>query len=431
MDFTCMDPQTVKLAIQLQLEGIADLLDSLYDDGEPVQGDERASLHTIQQDLQQQLTLLEGQVLVINILKDEYNERVAFKKLLDDEKQAVSDHQLAMRLAGMSIGTADAAFSADYEAQLDQADEEDDDAQWEMAKELYASAFDGDKVRPALEGGPVQPITANRAPPHGIRIVAEAPKEKDVLGSKNLVMCNACMEIVSIKTTLRLQCDHTYCRTCLLDLFTSSIANPILFPPRCCKLPIPLDTCRVMLAKDLIKDFDLKVEELATPNPTYCANADCSKFIRSKDIKNDVGHCVFCKSTTCVQCKNQSHTGLCPSDPHVQLLKDVAKRSKWQQCTECNNMVELAQGCFHMTCRCKHDGTKTISPVQIRSQSLDRRYSPNATKPRLSLLISTLGGAGEEQLVKTAARTGFHGLWAVATAASLAAGVAYTTAIKA
>ncbi|KAJ4400131.1 hypothetical protein N0V91_008922 [Didymella pomorum] len=98
-----MDQHTAKRAIQLQLEDIADLLNSLYDEGEPEQGDERASLQTIQHDLQQQLTLVEGQVLVINILKDEYSERVALKKLLDDEKQSISNLQLAMRLAGMSI----------------------------------------------------------------------------------------------------------------------------------------------------------------------------------------------------------------------------------------------------------------------------------------------------------------------------------------
>lgn len=301
MDFTCMDLQTARIAIQLQLDDIADLLDSLYGDGEPSQGDERASLQTIQCDLQQQLTLLEGQVLVINIFRDEYNERVVFKNLLDDDKQAVSDHHLAMRLAGMSIGAADAAFSADYEARLDQADDEDGDMQWEMAKGLYASAFDADEVRPALEGGPVQPIAADREPLHGIRIVTQEQKKQEVLGPKDVIKCNACMEIVPTKTTPLLQCDHTYCRTCLLGLFTSSIANPTLFPPRCFRLPIPLDTCRVMLPKELIKDFDLKVEELATPNPTHCANADYSKFIRSKDIKNAVGHCVFCKSTTCVQ----------------------------------------------------------------------------------------------------------------------------------
>jgi E3 ubiquitin-protein ligase RNF144 len=286
-----MDPQTAKTAIELQLADIADLLDSLYDNEESAQGDERAGVQTIQRDLQQQLSLLEGQVSVINILKDEYKERMAFKKLLDDEKQAVSDHQLAMRLGGMSIGAADAAFSADYEAQLN----------------------------------------------HGTNVVAEEQKTQAVLGSKDPIQCNACMEVFPTKTTLLLQCDHTYCRSCLLDLFTSSISNPTLFLPRCCRLIIPLDLCRVMLPKEL------------TPNPTYCANADCSKFIRQKNVRNDVGHCVFCKSTTCVLCKSQNHTGLCPSDPHVQLLMDAAKCSKWQQCTKCNNMVELAQGCFHMT----------------------------------------------------------------------------------
>ena len=348
MDFTSMDPLTAKVAIQLQLADIADLLDSLYSDDPTPQGDERASLETIQRDLTQQLSLLEGQVLVIKILKNEYSERVAFKKLLEEERQAVSDHQLAMRLAGIATGAANAAFDVDYEAQLREAKDTDQDEQWEMAKNLYAAAF---------EETPSQPAFADRAPLHGVRTApAGQPSiggtESKILDSHALVKCVSCMEIVSTRKTLRLQCNpepHTYCRSCLLDLFTSAITNTTLFPPRCCKVVIPLDTCRAMLPKELIKDFDLKVEELATPNPTYCANAGCSKFIQPKSIKDDVGICAFCKQTTCTQCKNQEHSGLCPSDPHVQLLMDAAKRSKWQQCTKCKNMVELAQGCFHMT----------------------------------------------------------------------------------
>ena len=340
-----MDPQTAKVAIQLQLGDIAELLDSLYGD-KLAEDNERVSLEITQRDLTQQLALLEGRVLVINILKDEYNDRVAFKKLLEEEKQAVDDYQLAMRLAGMSASN---ASRADYEGQLCEAENCDDDTQWEIAKHLYASPFEGDNTELAPEGGPVQPNVADRAPLHGIRTAATEQAQHQILGSKALTKCNACMEFVPSKTPLHLQCTHIYCRTCLLDLFASAISNPTLFPPRCCKLPFPLDTCRAMLPKELIKEFDFKIEELATPNPTYCANADCSKFIRPKDIKHEVGSCVFCREKTCVQCKNQSHTGSCPSDPHVQLLMDAAKRSKWQQCTKCNNMVELAQGCFHMT----------------------------------------------------------------------------------
>lgn len=79
------------------------------------------------------------------------------------------------------------------------------------------------------------------------------------------------MEVVPSTDTLHLQCSpepHAYCRTGLLDLFTCAISNPTLFPPRCRKTDIPLDICRIMLLRALIKEFDLKVEELATPNPT-------------------------------------------------------------------------------------------------------------------------------------------------------------------
>ncbi|KAF1843097.1 uncharacterized protein K460DRAFT_240523, partial [Cucurbitaria berberidis CBS 394.84] len=171
--------------------------------------------------------------------------------------------------------------------------------------------------------------------------------------------CHACIELVPRKNTLTLECrpdKHTYCRPCLVDLFTSAIVNTTLFPPRCCKTPIPLDICRAILPEKLIKDFDSKVEELATPNPTYCSSSDCSKFIHPNNIKADIASCVYCKEKTCVRCKLKGHQGLCPSDPHVQLLMDVARRGKWQQCTKCKTMIELAQGCFHMSrCRCSHE----------------------------------------------------------------------------
>lgn len=340
---TCfMDPATAKLAVELQLHDIADLLNGLYDEDELPEGDARSSFHILQDDLNQQLEVLECQVLVLKILKEEHDNRVAFSKLLEDEKRAVADHQLAMRLAGMTISDPEVKQGAEYEANLCDASECDNDEQWDMAKELYT--------------GVIEHEIMDRAPLNGIRTVkageVKSSSKSKVLGSEALTKCCACMEVVPSKDTLTLRCEpepHTYCRGCLVDLFSSALFNTTLFPPRCCRLPISLDTCRAVLPKTLIKKFDLKVEELATPNPTYCANADCSEFISPKAIKAEVGTCVYCKDKTCARCKNAAHKGLCPSDPHVQLLMDCAKRSKWQQCTKCKNMVELVQGCFHMT----------------------------------------------------------------------------------
>jgi E3 ubiquitin-protein ligase RNF144 len=337
-----MDPETAKVAVELQIADINGLFDGLYDKADIPNGDARTSFQIMRKDLEQQLQILEGQLLLLKILREEHEGRVAFSRLLEEEKQAISDHQLSMELAGGAVSDPDFKQCSDDETTLCGAPECGSDEQWDMARELYAAAFDR------------QPT--DRASLHRIR-TAEAGNVKGktkamILGSDVLTKCCACMEVVSSKNTLTLECKpevHTYCRVCLIDLFTSALDNTSLFPPRCCRLPIPLDTCRAILPKELVKSFDIKVEELATPNPTYCSNAECSKFLRSKDIKAEVGTCVFCKHKTCLRCKGSDHEGLCPSDPHVQLLMDVARRSRWQQCTKCNNMVELEQGCFHMT----------------------------------------------------------------------------------
>ena len=338
-----MDPATAMVAIQLQLDDIDDLLDGLYDSIDLPDGDARTSFEMMQKDLQQQLQIFEGQVLTLKILRGEHESRVAFSRLLEEERQAASDHQLAMRLAGLAVSDPEVNCGETYEANLRSVSDDGGDEQWEMAKELYAAAFERE--------------LGDRAPLNGIRTVqagqAKSTRKSKVLGSETLTKCCVCMEVVASKNTLTLACQpeaHTYCRPCLVDLFTSALTNTTLFPTRCCRIPVPLDTCRVLLPKKLVKDFDLKVEELATPNPTYCANAECSKFIRPKDIKAEIGTCIFCNEKTCVCCKRAGHDkSLRPSDPHVQLLMDVAKRSRWQQCIKCNNMVELAPGCFHMT----------------------------------------------------------------------------------
>jgi E3 ubiquitin-protein ligase RNF144 len=130
-----------------------------------------------------------------------------------------------------------------------------------------------------------------------------------------------------------------------------AINDPTRFPPQCCGVPVPLDRS---MSKDLVKKFDLRAEELATPNPTYCSNAQCAEFLRSQEIQGDVGTCPFCGEKTCVRCKSMSHEGFCQSDPEVQRLIDAAKRNRWQQCTKCRNMVELSSGCFHMTYVSEH-----------------------------------------------------------------------------
>lgn len=67
-----MGPNTAKLAIELQLSDIDDLLYSLYDTEDLPDGDARTSFELMRGDLQEQLRILEGQMLTLRILKEEH-----------------------------------------------------------------------------------------------------------------------------------------------------------------------------------------------------------------------------------------------------------------------------------------------------------------------------------------------------------------------
>ncbi|KAF2655140.1 hypothetical protein K491DRAFT_679106 [Lophiostoma macrostomum CBS 122681] len=369
-----MDPASAKLVLEIQLQDINDILDGVYED--PPEDYMREGYEAVQAELQQQLHTMEDFLCVFQILKEEYDDRVNLQRLLNEEKQAISDHELAMRLSGLSMRHPAVKSSATYKESLygntlRGERKSDDDEQWEAAKAKYATemgiiaekdkneAKDGDGKKP----NPVETLKPiGGLPRRTCNSCAEAVPAKDTvtIGLDSycpncLAKCSACLEIVVVKDTVTLKCQpepHVYCHGCLVDLFKCALVDTSLFPPRCCKVAIPIETCREIVPKDFIKDFDLKVEELATPNPTYCADPACANFIQAKNIKHDIGTCVFCRTKTCTICKKEEHKGLCPEDPQVKLLMDAAKRSKWQMCSNCKNMVELSSGCFHMLCRC-------------------------------------------------------------------------------
>ncbi|KAF1847649.1 uncharacterized protein K460DRAFT_244791, partial [Cucurbitaria berberidis CBS 394.84] len=174
--------------------------------------------------------------------------------------------------------------------------------------------------------------------------------------------CSACMEQFARFDVLELGCKrqddalfHAYCRTCLVDLFQTSLTDTTLFPPRCCGKRIPISACVQLCPPELVRQYKEKQIELASPNPVYCSNRYCAEFIKPESVTADVAVCTSCRAETCTVCKNPRHKGLCPEDPTVQMLMDVAGKQRWQRCPKCRTMVELLVGCYHMRCRCGGD----------------------------------------------------------------------------
>ena len=144
-------------------------------------------------------------------------------------------------------------------------------------------------------------------------------------------------------------------------MVTQATSDESKMPPRCCTQPIPGQTLRLVLQREVQQLFLKSVIQFSTPweSRVFCPNAACGEFIPPRN-KVDPKHpfsatCRRCRTKACVMCKHEAHpVGKdCPGDWELEAVLKMGERSGWRRCYKCRNLVELTQGCTHVTCRCK------------------------------------------------------------------------------
>ncbi|KAH7335135.1 hypothetical protein B0J17DRAFT_707904, partial [Rhizoctonia solani] len=175
---------------------------------------------------------------------------------------------------------------------------------------------------------------------------------------RSSVDCVICGDFTS--QAYQAPCGCFYDRQCLTELFEKTTVDESLFPPRCCSQQISFARVRSVLSPQLVQKFETKSEEFKTPNRLYCHNAACSRFLGpavSTEREKSARLCTQCWRTTCSFCKSASHASHvpCETDTAAQLVLALGRQEGWQSCPSCHHMVELDTGCYHMTCRCRHE----------------------------------------------------------------------------
>lgn len=132
-------------------------------------------------------------------------------------------------------------------------------------------------------------------------------------------------------------------------------------PPRCCTQPIPGATIKALLVREDQQLFLKSVQQFSTPweQRIFCPIPNCNEFIPPR-AKVDPKHpfdvvCRECRTRVCTMCKMRAHPlgQDCPSDLELDQVLQIGEKSGWRRCYKCRTLVELTQGCTHMTCRCK------------------------------------------------------------------------------
>lgn len=145
-------------------------------------------------------------------------------------------------------------------------------------------------------------------------------------------------------------CGHQHCVPCLLEVFTRSFVDEELYPPRCCRLPIDIESVGHLFTTEVVNTFHEKGIEFGTKDRTYCSQPKCSIFLKPEAIYNaSSALCPACDTRTCLLCKAAAHIGDCSDDEGTRQLRELAEEEGWRACPSCKRMVELRSGCYHIT----------------------------------------------------------------------------------
>lgn len=173
------------------------------------------------------------------------------------------------------------------------------------------------------------------------------------------ITCLTCLsDDIPISRSAKLGCSHRMCHKCLKRIFTMSVADPQHMPPRCCTSNhIPLKHVDKLFDTKFKTKWNKKYQEYTTKNRIYCPSRGCGEWIKPSNIHVEYGRkygkCSRCKTKVCCICNGKWHRGKdCPKDEDTNKFIEVAQQEGWQRCYNCSAMVELKEGCNHITCRC-------------------------------------------------------------------------------
>ncbi|KAK9158219.1 hypothetical protein Scep_004793 [Stephania cephalantha] len=191
--------------------------------------------------------------------------------------------------------------------------------------------------------------------------------------------CTICLEDADASEMFVVDaCLHSYCFSCMKQHVEVKVLHGIL--PGCphdgCKTVLKLDSCRKFLSPKFVEMMSHLLKENAIPvtEKVYCPYPKCSTLMSKREVleyannifndadRSGVRKCVKCHGLFCINCKVPWHSNMnCNeykrSNPRAEdaKLKSLASQKLWRQCLKCNHMIELAEGCYHMTCRCGYE----------------------------------------------------------------------------
>uniref|UniRef100_A0A251SRC1 RBR-type E3 ubiquitin transferase n=1 Tax=Helianthus annuus TaxID=4232 RepID=A0A251SRC1_HELAN len=209
------------------------------------------------------------------------------------------------------------------------------------------------------------------------REAISSQKSKVVSSQEKLENCVICLDDKSVDQFFSIEgCTHRYCYSCVKQHVEVKLHSGVI--PKCphegCGNELRIESCDKFLTPKFTQMMRQRLKEDSIPvtEKVYCPNPRCSTLMSTKEaLRHPVlvygfgaracynchgNFCVYCRvpwheNMTCAEFKRRNPTSLVEESK----LKVLAARNMWRQCIKCKHMIELAAGCYHVTCRCGYE----------------------------------------------------------------------------
>ncbi|KAJ7949949.1 RBR-type E3 ubiquitin transferase [Quillaja saponaria] len=202
-----------------------------------------------------------------------------------------------------------------------------------------------------------------------------------VKGDKLLENCPICCEEKPLAMIVTMKCSHKFCSHCMKTYVSGKVQCsqvPIRCPQPRCKYFISTTECSSFLPFTSFVSMEKALEEanILNSDKIYCPFPNCSVLLdpreclsarASSSSQSDNGcvECPVCQRFICMDCGVPWHSSMsCEAYQSLPLeerdsaditLHRLAQNKRWMRCQQCRRMIELSQGCYHMTCWCGHE----------------------------------------------------------------------------
>ena len=173
--------------------------------------------------------------------------------------------------------------------------------------------------------------------------------------------CDICMDTKPKSEIITLQCNHSFCSSCVYEHIDNAINNnsiPIKCPDGSCGVEFTEEFVQLCVNEETFKKYQKFMKRYQISlivNAVYCPHPNCESYALKPENANDnnkqiILTCLENEHSFCMNCRQLPHKGRDCNLKEEEGWSVFKKENHLKKCPQCGIEIYKDSGCNHMTC---------------------------------------------------------------------------------